>query len=79
MLHSSWRIRAYRYYKCKQDYRGVWEVYKECQANLNKCVKDIGYRSPLEFLESDLKEVRKKFNIGEVPLYEAFEKRYERF
>lgn len=58
------------------DYKGVWKVYKECRDNLNKCVKNIGYRSPLDFLESDLEEVRKKFNIGEVPIYEAFEKRY---
>lgn len=58
------------------DYRGVWKVYKECQTNLNKCVKDIGYRNPLDFIESDLEEVRKKFNIGKVPIYEAFEKRY---
>ncbi len=58
------------------DYRGVWKVYKECKANLKKCKKELGVISPLDFLESDLEEVRKKFNIGEVPIYEAFEKRY---
>ena len=58
------------------DYRGVWKVYKECRKNLKKCVKELGLYSPLEFLEADLEEVRKKFNIGEVPVYEAFEKRY---
>ncbi len=61
------------------DYRGVWKVYKECKKNLKKCVKEIGLHSPLDFLESDLEEVRNKFNIGEVPVYEAFEKRYHNY
>lgn len=58
------------------DWRGVWNVYKECKQNLKKCVKELGLHSPLDFLESDLEEVRKKFNIGEVPIYKAFEKQY---
>ena len=59
--------------------KDIWKVYKECKEVLQKCKKEIGYRSPLEFLESDLEEVRKKFNIGEVPLYEAFEKKYHNY
>lgn len=58
------------------NYRGVWKVYKECKTNLKNCVKELGLYSPLDFIESDLEEVRKKFNIGEVPIYEEFEKRY---
>ena len=41
------------------DYRGVWKVYKECKANLKKCKKELGIHSPLDFIESDLEEVRK--------------------
>ena len=59
--------------------KNVWKVYKECKQVLKNCKKEIGYRSPIEFLESDLEEVRQKFNIGEVPLYEAFEKKYHNY
>ena len=57
----------------------VWKVYKECKEVLQKCKKEIGYRSPLDFLESDLEEVRQKFNIGEIPIYEKFEKKYHNY
>ena len=59
-----------------RDLKATWKVYKECKENLKKVNKELALYSPLEFLESDIEEIRKKFGIGKVPLYDAFEKRY---
>jgi len=58
------------------DYKSTWAVYKECKENLKKVNKELALYGPLEFLESDLEEVRKKFGISGTPLYDTFEKRY---
>ncbi len=59
-----------------KDLKATWKVYKECKENLKKVNKELALYSPLEFLESDIGEIRKKFGISKVPLYDAFEKRY---
>ena len=59
-----------------KDFKATWKVYNECKKNLRKVNKELALYGPLEFLESDIGEIRKKFGIGKVPLYDAFEKRY---
>lgn len=51
---------------------GIWKVYNECKKNIKKCNQEIGYFSATQFLEHNLDDVRKQYNIATPHLYLQF-------
>jgi len=57
---------------------GVWKVYKECKQNIKKANHEIGYFGATKFLENDLNDVRKTYNIATPHLYLDFIKKHKK-
>lgn len=59
--------------------KAIWKVYKEAKKLAKQSKSELAFYSPIEFLESKVEDVRKKFNVQAIPEYNAFEKRHHNY
>lgn len=54
-----------------------WKVKQECKELVQAMDHSILYQSPISFLEKDIDEVRKQYNIGVPVLYKEFTEKFQ--
>ena len=59
--------------------KSIWKVYKEAKKIAQKSKSEFAFYSPIEFLESNVEDIRKKFNFPSIPKYNNFEKRHHNY
>ena len=69
---------ALRTYQLTKD-PAVWKVWKEAKRIAKEADPTLGFHSPIEFFETPVEEVRKRFNVGDNPEYQEFAKRHHNF